>query len=125
MISKLDMFIKFNKYAIIETLWTLISITVDVLIFIHWKFSIFFVWWKFAAFAISISFSCFGVYRAFVSWQTFKVRVKDYYHATWIFKRYGVKKSILYELQSEPCSQPVSEQLQKDFNVQGMQKIND
>lgn len=118
------MFFKFNKYSIIETIWTLISLACDLIIAIHWGFSLFNVK-HYIIFLVFIIFTIFGFYRAFVSWTTYNIRVKDYYHATYLFKKYGVKKSILYELQSEPCSQPVAYQLMKDFDVENMKKIND
>ena len=41
-----------------------------------------------------------------------------------MFEKYGVKKSILYNMQTEPCSQEVAKQLAKDFDVE-LEKIND
>ena len=40
------------------------------------------------------------------------------------YEKYGVKKSILYNMQLEPCSQEVAKQLAEDFNVE-LEKIND
>lgn len=117
------MFFKFNKYAIIETLWTLISLVCDILIICHWKDNLFN--WHYFVLIVCIALTCFGVYRSYVSWKTFKIRRDDYYHAYQIFKKYGVKKSILYEFQTEPCGQEVAYQLMKDFDVKDVQEIND
>ena len=65
-----------------------------------------------------------GFFRAFISWRSYKVRKEDYIRATEMFERYGVKKSILYNMQLEPCSQEVAKQLAEDFGVE-LEEISD
>jgi hypothetical protein len=42
-----------------------------------------------------------------------------------MFQRYGVKKSVLYNLQQIPCSATVAEQLIKDFDVKDVKLYTD
>lgn len=118
------MFFKFNKYSIIETLWSAASLTMDILMLHHWGWIFAPVWYLNVLFVFFAFFTFFGAYRAYVSWKTYKVRKEDYIRATDMFERYGVKKSILYNMQVEPCSQEVAKQLAKDFDVE-LEKIND
>ena len=123
-LSKIKMFFKFNKYSIIETLWSATSLTMDILMLHHWCWTFAPVWYLNVLFVFFAFFTFFGAYRAYVSWKTYKVRKEDYIRATDMFERYGVKKSILYNMQVEPCSQEVAKQLAKDFDVK-LEKIND
>ena len=123
-LSKIKMFFKFNKYSIIETLWSIGSLTMDILMLHHWGWTFAPFWYLNVIFVFFAFFTFFGAYRAYVSWKTYKVRKEDYIRATDMFEKYGVKKSILYNLQREPCSQEVAKQLAKDFDVK-LEKIND
>lgn len=123
-LSKTRMFFKFNKYSIIETLWSTASFIMDILILRHWGWKLSPVWYFSVLFIFFVFISLFGFFRAFISWRSYKVRKEDYIRATEIFEKYGVKKSILYNMQLEPCSQEVAKQLAEDFNVE-LDKIND
>lgn len=123
-LSKTRMFFKFNKYSIIETLWSTAGLIMDLLVLRHWGWSLSPAWYFNVLFVFFAFFTFFGAYRAYVSWKTYKVRKEDYIRATDMFERYGVKKSILYNMQVEPCSQEVAKQLAKDFDVK-LDKIND
>ena len=123
-LSKIKMFFKFNKYSIIETLWSIGSLTMDILMLHHWGWTFAPFWYLNVIFVFFAFFTFFGAYRAYVSWKTYKVRKEDYIRVTDMFEKYGVKKSILYNLQREPCSQEVAKQLAKDFDVK-LEKIND
>ena len=123
-LSKIEMFFKFNKYSIIETLWSIGSLTMDILMLHHWGWTFAPFWYLNVIFAFCVFITLYGFFRAFISWKTYKVRKEDYIHATDMFEKYGVKKSILYNLQLEPCSQEVAKQLAKDFDVK-LEKIND
>lgn len=123
-LSKIKMFFKFNKYSIIETLWSIGSLIMDILMLHHWGWTFAPVWYLNVIFAFFVFITFYGFFRAFISWKTYKVRKDDYIHVTNMFEKYGVKKSILYNLQREPCSQEVAKQLAKDFNVE-LEKIND
>lgn len=123
-LSKIKMFFKFNKYSIIETVWSIGSLIMDILMLHHWGWTFAPVWYLNVLFVFFAFFTFFGAYRAYVSWKTYKVRKEDYIRATDMFERYGVKKSILYNMQVEPCSQEVAKQLAKDFDVK-LEKIND
>ena len=118
------MFFKFNKYSIIETLWSIGSLIMDILMLNHWGWTFAPVWYLNVIFAFFVFITFYGFFRAFISWKTYKVRKEDYIRATDMFEKYGVKKSILYNLQREPCSQEVAKQLAKDFDVK-LEKIND
>ena len=123
-LSKIKMFFKFNKYSIIETLWSIGSLIMDILMLNHWGWTFAPVWYLNVIFAFFVFITFYGFFRAFISWKTYKVRKADYIRATDMFEKYGVKKSILYNLQREPCSQEVAKQLAKDFDVK-LEKIND
>jgi len=123
-LSKTKMFFKFNKYSIIETLWSTASLIMDILILRHWGWSLSPVWYLNVLFVFFAFFTFFGFFRAFISWRSYKVRKNDYVRATEMFEKYGVKKSILYNMQLEPCSQEVAKQLAEDFNVE-LEKISD
>lgn len=123
-LSKIKMFFKFNKYSIIETLWSIGSLTMDILMLHHWGWTFAPFWYLNVIFAFFVFITFYGFFRAFISWKTYKVRKEDYIRATDMFEKYGVKKSILYNLQREPCSQEVAKQLAKDFDVK-LEKIND
>ncbi len=124
-LSKIKMFLKFNKYSMIETFWSVCAFVMDFLMLRHWGYRPAPHWYLNVLFVFFAFFSFFGAFRAFVSWKTYKIRKDDYYKCTEMFQKYGVKKSILYNLQAEPCSQEVAKQLEKDFDVKNMQKIND
>lgn len=123
-LSKIKMFFKFNKYSIIETLWSIGSLIMDILMLHHWNWTFTQVWYLNVIFAFCVFITFYGFFRAFISWKTYKVRKEDYFRATDMFEKYGVKKSILYNMQTEPCSQEVAKQLAKDFDVK-LDKIND
>lgn len=123
-LSKIKMFFKFNKYSIIETLWSIGSLIMDILMLHHWGWTFAPFWYLNVIFAFFVFITFYGFFRAFISWKTYKVRKEDYIHVTNMFEKYGVKKSILYNLQREPCSQEVAKQLAKDFDVK-LEKIND
>ena len=123
-LSKIKMFFKFNKYSIIETVWSIGSLIMDILMLHHWGWTFAPVWYLNVIFAFFVFITFYGFFRAFISWKTYKVRKEDYIHVTNMFEKYGVKKSILYNLQREPCSQEVAKQLAKDFDVE-LEKIND
>ena len=123
-LSKIKMFFKFNKYSIIETVWSIGSLIVDILMLHHWGWTFAPVWYLNVIFAFCVFITFYGFFRAFISWKTYKVRKEDYIRATDMFEKYGVKKSILYNMQTEPCSQEVAKQLAKDFDVK-LDKIND
>lgn len=123
-LSKIKMFFKFNKYSIIETVWSIGSLIMDILMLHHWGWTFTSVWYINVIFAFFVFITFYGFFRAFISWKTYKVRKEDYIRATDMFEKYGVKKSILYNLQREPCSQEVAKQLAKDFDVK-LEKIND
>lgn len=123
-LSKIRMFIKFNKYSFIETFWTACSLVMDLLILKHWNWRPSNIFILNVVFIIFAFFTLYGAFRAFVSWKSYKVRKEDYLRCIEMFSKYGVKKSILYNLQKEPCSQEVAKQLAKDFNVE-LEKIND
>lgn len=96
----------------------------DILILRHWGWKLSPVWYFSVLFIFFVFISLFGFFRAFISWRSYKVRKEDYIRATEIFEKYGVKKSILYNMQLEPCSQEVAKQLAEDFNVE-LEKISD
>ena len=123
-LSKTKMIFKFNKYSIIETLWSTASLIMDILILRYRGWSLTPAWYLNVLFMFFAFFTFFGFFRAFISWRSYKVRKEDYVRATEMFKKYGVKKSILYNMQLEPCSQEVAKQLAKDFNVE-LEKISD
>lgn len=114
---QIKIFFRFNKYAIVETLWSTAALVMDILMLHHWGWHFAPTWWLNVLFVFFAFFTGFGGYRAFVSWQTYKVRMDDYVRCTEMFQKHGVKKSILYNLQVEPCSQEVAKQLAEDFDV--------
>jgi hypothetical protein len=72
-----------------------------------------------------VPWTLFGFYRAFESFRSYKYRIDDYLKVTEMFQRYGVKKSVLYNLQQIPCSATVAEQLIKDFDVKDVKLYTD
>lgn len=123
--QQIKLFFKFNKYSIIETFWSVSGVVMDVFILRHWGWHLSPHWWLNIIYIFLAFWPLFGLYRAYVSWKTYSIRKEDYLRCTEMFKKYGVKKSILYNLQTEPCSQEVAKQLEKDFDVKDLEKIND
>ena len=81
-LSKIKMFFKFNKYSIIETLWSIGSLIMDILMLHHWGWTFAPVWYINVIFAFFVFLTFYGFFRAFISWKTYKVRKEDYIRAT-------------------------------------------
>lgn len=123
MISKTKMFFKFNKYSFIETFWSVSSLVMDILMLRHWGWMLSPLWYVDVLFVFFSFFSFFGLYRAFESWRTYPQRKQTYIRATNMFIEHGVSKSILYNIEQNPCTQTVAYQLAKDWNVK-LEKIS-
>lgn len=110
------LFFKFNKYSFIELIWTIISLSIDIITIYHWRNNLF-SFFHVCVLIIFISITIFGAYRSYESFSTYKIRLRDYYRVVDMFSKGDIKKSILYNLQDTPCSATVAEQLVKDFNI--------
>ncbi len=122
--TQIKLWFKFNKYSFIELGWTIGSLICDILVARHWWGNLFtplhIVWW-----VIAVPWTFFGFYRVWESFRSYKYRIEDYLRVTEMFQKYGVKKSVLYNLQQIPCSATVAEQLVKDWDVKDVHLYTD
>lgn len=124
--KQIKLFFQFNKFSFIELLWTLISLTSDFLVILHWIRAGNLLYWPHIIYLVPALFiSGFGVYRSYESFSTYHTRLDDYYRIREMFDKGGVKKSLLYHVQDIPCGATIAEQIAKDYNIKDVKLYTD